>query len=96
MSSHVQDAMSGLRKFMFANVYVNPKAKDQEIKAQNVLIKLFEYYKMNKDKMTGEYLDMLRSGEDPERVICDYIAGMTDRYAIAKFEEYFIPIAWKL
>lgn len=42
------------------------------------------------------YLKMLEEGEKRDRVVCDYIAGMTDRYAIAKFEEFFMPKAWQV
>ena len=43
-----------------------------------------------------KYTNMLKSGEDEERVVCDYISGMTDQYAITKFEEYFLPQAWQV
>ncbi|MDF2819815.1 MAG: putative deoxyguanosinetriphosphate triphosphohydrolase [Clostridiales bacterium] len=96
MSKDVEAAMAGLRKFMFKNVYANSKAKDQEQKAQNVLRNLFDVYVKEPGKMPEEYSEMIKNGEESERVICDYIAGMTDRYAISKFEEYFIPRAWKI
>jgi dGTPase len=96
MSKDVEAAMAGLRKFMFKNVYANSKAKDQEQKAQNVLRNLFDVYVKEPGKMPEEYGEMIKNGEESERVICDYIAGMTDRYAISKFEEYFIPRAWKI
>ena len=96
MSEEVGNAMQGLRKFMFANVYRNPAAKGEEKRAEDVLSRLFSYYKEHIDKLPVQYLDMMEEGETAERVICDYIAGMTARYAIAKFEEYFIPKAWQV
>lgn len=95
MSLEVQEAMAGLRKFMFANVYTNPKAKMEEEKAQNMLEHLFSFYKDHPEKMSEEYIDMLENrGESLEIVVCDYISGMTDQYAIQKFQEYFVPQSW--
>lgn len=95
MSSHVENAMSGLRKFMFANVYTNPKAKSEEQKAQDMLEHLFSFYKEHPEKMSEEFVDMLENrGESLEDVVCDYISGMTDQYAIQKFQEYFVPRSW--
>lgn len=95
MSSEVEQAMAGLRKFMFANVYTNPRAKAEEAKAQNMLEHLFCFYKDHPEKMSEEYLDMLENkGEALEDVVCDYISGMTDQYAIQKFQEYFVPKSW--
>ena len=47
-------------------------------------------------EMPAQYTDMIAAGEKEERVVCDYIAGMTDQYAVAKFSEYFIPKAWQV
>lgn len=96
MSEEVGNAMQGLRKFMFKNVYMNPVAKAEEERAEDMLSRLFFYYKKNIDMLPEQYLKMITQGEKEERVICDYIAGMTDRYAIAKFEAYFMPKAWQV
>ena len=95
MSEEVNQAMQGLRKFMFANVYRNSLAKKEEERAKDLLSRLFSYYNKHIDCLPELYLGMMERGEKKERVICDYIAGMTDRYAIAKFEEYFMPKAWQ-
>lgn len=95
MSEDVSKAMAGLRKFMFANVYTNPRAKAEEQKAQDMLEHLFSFYKEHPEKMSEEYVDMLENrGEALEDVVCDYISGMTDQYAIQKFQEYFVPRSW--
>ncbi len=96
MSEEVQQAMQGLRKFMFQNVYLNSAAKYEEKRAEDLLERLFYYYVDYIDKLPRLYLDMIEQGEKKQRVICDYIAGMTDQYAIAKFEEYFMPKAWQV
>jgi len=96
MSREVEEAMRGLRKFMFQNVYRNPRAKGEEERAKALLSRLFQYYAVHIDLLPKWYLEMMEQGEKKERIVCDYIAGMTDQYAIAKFEEYFMPKAWQV
>lgn len=97
MSQEIEAAMTGLRKFMFTTLYVNPIAKSEEVKARKMLIELYEYYRKNIDELPENYRRFMSEwGEKPERVICDYIAGMTDRYCVSKFEEIFVPLSWKL
>jgi dGTPase len=80
---------------MFSNVYIGGKAKEEEGKAQQMLELLFHYYMDHPDRLTPEYIRLMERGESRERVVCDYISGMTDNYAIEKFEELFVPIGWK-
>lgn len=96
MSPEIQQAMQDLRRFMFVHVYTNPKAKSEETKAEELLGKLFAYYMEHSRELPEQYRDMMAQGEKTERVVCDYIAGMTDQYAIAKFTEYFVPRAWQV
>lgn len=96
MSDEVGEAMMDLRKFMFQHVYNNPVAKGEEEKAKAMIEQLFHYYKDHIGLLPEKYLRMLESGEQEERVVSDYIAGMTDQYAIAKFSEYFLPQAWQV
>lgn len=96
MSKEVQDGMIGLRKFMFEHVYMNPKAKGEEDKAVHLIEQLYEYYIRHLDKLPKQYLHaMEHAGTCKEQAVCDYIAGMTDNYAVKKYEEFFIPEAWK-
>lgn len=96
MSDEVAGAMKGLRVFMFKSVYTNPVAKGEEHRAMELVERLFYYYMEHVEKMPEQYCNMLNEGEKRERVVCDYIAGMTDQYAIAKFEEIFVPKAWQV
>ena len=96
MSAEIQDAMFDLRRFMFEHVYTNPVAKGEEVKAKAMLRQLYYYYLDHIDLMPGKFLAMIEKGETKERVVCDYIAGMTDQYAITKFSEYFLPQAWQV
>ena len=59
-----------------------------------MLTELYEYYSSHSDQLSREYWEMIDRGESMERVVCDYISGMTDQYSIRKFEELFIPKAW--
>lgn len=94
MSEPVAEAMRKLRQFMFENVYTNPKAKSEEGKAIMLVEMLYDYFYKNKDKMPTEMLMLLERGEPLERVVCDHISAMTDRYAIAIFEEIYVPASW--
>ena len=97
MSPDVEKAMADLRKFMFEHVYLNPKAKGEEEKAVHMIQQLFEFYMKHLELLPGQFHDALVCSDDPqEQIVCDYIAGMTDNYAVKKFEEYFIPESWKM
>lgn len=96
MSPHMEEAMKGLRIWMFNNVYKNEIPKAEEGKAQHLIEMLFQYYMDNPDKLPEEYrIFMEKQGVSKERAVCDYIAGMSDSYSIVKFEELFVPKAWK-
>ena len=94
MSKPVSDAMAQLRHFMFERVYTNPEAKSEEGKAEVLMKTLYEYYLKHFDVLPEEYLALANQGEAKERVVCDYAGAMTDRFAIAKYEELFIPKSW--
>lgn len=96
MSDNMDIAMKKLRDYMFQNVYIGSKAKDHEEKAQNMLTQLYLYFIEKPHMMSLEFMDMIDKGDAPlERVVCDYVSGMTDRYAIRKFYDLFIPASWK-
>ena len=92
-SPQVGDAMLRLKAFMFENVYTNPMAKGEEGKAQDMLRRLFEYYQRNPDCLPGDF-QAIRAEEGVDRAVCDYIAGMTDPFAVDRFQELFIPKGW--
>ena len=93
MHPEVRKAMDDLRTFLFARVYKNPVAKGEESKARAMLQALYTYYSRHPEKLPADFIPQLDFDGMP-RVICDYIAGMTDNYAVAKYEEIFIPSAW--
>ena len=86
-------AMAQLREFMFSTVYCDPVAKGEESKAQEMLRRLFEYYLTHPDGLPEEFREIWEA-EGKERGVCDYIAGMTDAYAIEVYQDLFIPKSW--
>lgn len=96
MSPGMEETMHGLRAWLFDHVYLNEIPKQEEGKAQQLIASLYRYYMEHVIELPEEYLlMMIQKGEKRERVVCDYIAGMSDGYAIRKFEELFVPKSWK-
>ena len=95
LSPAVDKALKDLRSFMFERVYRNPVAKSQESKAKVMLQRLFEYYITHPEALPEDFHPQM-SFEGLERTVCDYIAGMTDNYAVDKYTEIFIPMGWNV
>lgn len=96
MSEPVDKAMKQIRQFMFDNVYQNPIAKSEESKAEVLMETLYQHFMKNIDDLPEEYLNLLSEGEPREQVVCDYVGAMTDRYAVATYEEIYIPKSWSI
>lgn len=94
MSEDTEKAMKELRAFMFEHVYNNKKAKSEEGKAENLVITLYQYYLNHFDLIPDELKVLCDKGDPKEQVVCDYISAMTDRFAIATYEEIYIPKCW--
>lgn len=95
LSPEVEKALKDLRSFMFENVYRNPVAKGEESKAKDMLQRLFEHYYTHPEALPEDFQPQM-SFDGLERTVCDYIAGMTDNYAVDKFTEIFIPAGWNV
>ena len=95
MSLPVAWAMDEFRSFMFEAVYRNPKAKGEERKVAGLLSALYEAYRKDLDLLPPDYRRVAEE-EGPERAVCDYIAGMTDQFAVQQYTELFIPGGWAL
>ena len=91
----VEKALKDLRSFMFERVYRNPIAKGEEQKARAMLQRLFEYYVTHPDALPEDFQPQM-SFDGLDRTVCDYIAGMTDKYAVDKYTEIFIPAGWNV
>ncbi len=95
MTPSVEMALADLRSFMFERVYHNPIAKGEESKAKVMLQRLFEYYMQHPEAMPEDFQPQMSFG-GLERTVCDYIAGMTDNYAVGKFTDIFVPAGWNV
>ena len=95
MSEDVERSLWGLRSFLFDNVYKNPQAKGEETKACELVAWLFDFYCAHPEEMTPLFQSWI-DHEGLERTVADYVAGMTDEYAIRKYKEYTIPIDWQV
>ena len=93
MSPEMSEAVDVFHKFMHENVYLNPTAKAEESKVSNIISGIWEYYVNHADKLPPEYA-LIAEREGLDRAVCDYVAGMTDTYAVRKYSEIFIPAAW--
>lgn len=95
MSVEIGGALTGLRSFMFETVYTNSAAKAEEGKAEYMINLLYDYYLKHPEEMSLEYRQRMEEKEETtERTVCDFVAGMTDRYAVMKFESLTVPKTW--
>ena len=94
MEAEVNENADKLLDFLYERVYLNPVAKGEEIKVDDMIKRMFYYYTTNSDKLPSEY-DYIREKDGVERAVLDYIAGMTDRYAVLLFSEMYIPKSWQ-
>ena len=89
--------MKELREWMFKNVYTNPKAKSEEGKAESLVESLYMYFFNRPDRLPMEYRELMARTNDPlEKIVCDYISSMTDRYAISIYSDLFVPVSWSV
>jgi dGTPase len=93
LSSDILAALDELRDFLFDRVYLRTEASEEQQKAVGLVRSLFEYYLEHPEAVPAEY--MLSPGDLPTRV-ADYIAGMTDRFALRTYEQLFLPQGWLL
>ncbi len=94
MAPSIAEAFEELHTFMFAQVYRNPVAKGQEGKAITMVQQLYRYFTEHTDQLPKEYQRVLER-DGYRRAACDYIAGMTDRYAVDVYTSLFVPYSWK-
>ena len=94
MSPEVLGVTHRLRSFLFDNVYMNPRVKAEWSRAHHVVSELYRYYREHPDEMPPAF----QPGDDAalDQSVCDYIAGMTDQYALTTFEAIFIPKMWSM
>ena len=93
LDKKTEESFNELNVFMFENVYTNPACKGEESKVFDIIDWLFRRIKDNPNLLPEEY-SLIREREDTETAVTDYIAGMTDRYAVKLFEDLFVPKSW--
>ena len=95
MDERTAQAYDALHKFMGVSVYTNPKCKSEETRAQDMIAYLYQYYILRIEALPAQYLNnAYKYGADT--AVCDYIAGMTDGFAVQAFKDLFIPKSWTL
>ena len=95
MDERTAQAYDALHKFMGVSVYTNPKCKSEETRAQDMIAYLYQYYILHIEALPAQYLNnAYKYGADT--AVCDYIAGMTDSFAVQAFKDLFIPKSWTL
>ncbi len=92
MSRNVYSAMEEMKAFLYKHVYIGSEAKQEHSKAINLLRALYSYYMEHPGDLPVEYKE--RRNKESVKVI-DYIAGMTDRYALREYERLFMPRVWQ-
>jgi len=95
LSPDIAAAFEALHSFMFAQVYTNPLCKSEEAKAIDMITWLYQYFASRAEKLPEDYQQICKE-EGPERASVDYIAGMTDRFAVNTFEACFVPKSWRV
>lgn len=96
MSPEVKEAFYKMREFLFKHVYVGSVAKEQEGKAERVVSELYYYYMGDLNRLPDSYRRRLQMGDSEQQIVCDYIAGMTDRYAVNAYRDLFFPKSWHI
>lgn len=93
LSPDIQMVFDMLYNFMFEKVYTNPVCKSEEGKAEEMVKMLYDRFVKYPEKMPDLYIRIART-QSPETAACDFVAGMTDRYAVTVFNDMFVPKAW--
>ncbi len=95
MDPAVEPYFQELHTFMYDYLYLNSKAKVEESKVDGMISALFAYYVANPDKLPEEYA-LIRERDGTDRAVCDYVAGMTDNYALELYHELYVPRGWSV
>ncbi len=93
MTPEVEQTFMALRDFMFAKVYDYPQKRNEERKANYIIEAMFHHFTTHTEQLPEEYRASLARWET-DRIVCDYIAGMSDDYAVSTYNSIFVPKSW--
>jgi len=95
LSPHAAFVFGAFRDFMYKNVYMNMKAKSEERKVFGILQGIFDHYINAPDELPEDY-QRIATQDGLRRAVCDFVSGMTDKYAVHTYEKLYIPEAWQV
>jgi len=95
LSPKINETFDKFRGYMYENVYLNLKAKSEESKVDGIIGELFDFYHRNPDELPEDFRQFAEQ-DGLNRAVCDYISGMTDKFAVYVYEKLFIPEAWQI
>jgi dGTPase len=93
MSASMLDGVDRLREFLFQRVYADPLAQAEMVKAKQVVRLLYEHFLRFPEQIPEEFRQTVGNTPTPQ-LVCDYVSGMTDRYALSVFEQLYVPASW--
>ncbi|HAW49481.1 TPA: deoxyguanosinetriphosphate triphosphohydrolase [bacterium] len=93
MDKEFLEAVSNIRSYLYENVYLHPKIRQEAEKAKRVIMELYSYYLKNPDKIKKKFFFL--ENKSVERPVCDYIAGLSDMEALSEYSQIFLPKPWK-
>ena len=95
MDPAVEPYFEQLHTYMYDNLYLNSSAKREEGKVDGIVSRLFDYYVNNPDRLPDEYA-LIRERDGTQQAVCDYVAGMTDNFALELYHELYVPRGWSI
>ena len=95
MSPQMRFVFSTFHAFMNENVYKNQKAKGEESKVFGIVDGIYRYYLSHPDRLPEDFCTIAER-DGLRRAVCDYVSGMTDKYAMSVFSELYLPMAWQV
>lgn len=95
MGAREADALESLRSFMFEHVYITEQTKKEEERAKRMLAAMYDYFTAHTDRLPV-FFRSLAERFSPAQAVCDYLSSMTDKFAVAVFENLFVPRSWAL
>ena len=95
LSNKMLEIMTEMRGFLFEKVYELDSMKREFVKAKKILLELYEFYLKNAKIFEKDIGDFGNKNDVLDRRVCDFIAGMSDEYALYKYNEYLMPARWR-